>query len=120
MTAARVAVPLAGAMESHVFLPARGEQPVSTRHVLPLPVAAILRRERLARGWTLRRTEREAGVSNGYVSMLERGLRAPSFAVADCLVAAFRLTYHDAEALRSHARHAGRSRPYGGFRYVHD
>jgi DNA-binding XRE family transcriptional regulator len=40
--------------------------------------AALLRSARRARGWTQKRAARQLGVTQAYLSMLERGRRAPS------------------------------------------
>ena len=75
----------------------------STRHYPPAEFGAALRRGRAERGLGLRATARAAGLSPGYLSMLEHGHRSPSESVAEALVNALRLTGDDAETIRSAA-----------------
>ena len=87
------------------------------RHVLPADVAAILRHARHTRGWSLREVARRSGVANGYVSLLERGLRAPSLSVAQALASTLGLSPAEAARLYDHAvDDAGRDYPGTGDR----
>lgn len=75
----------------------------------------MLAAARRDRGWSLREAARRAGVTPGTVVHLEKGRRAPSIAVAEDIIAAYRLPYADAERLRSAAvTDAGRSSPPRG------
>lgn len=52
------------------------------RHELGPELGAELRAARIAAGLGLRQTARLVGINNGYLSLLEAGLRAPSVDVA--------------------------------------
>ena len=64
---------------------------VARRTSTPEAMAAF-RDARLRRGWTLTRAARETGVSRPHLSLLERGLRRPSEAVAEIVIRAYRMT----------------------------
>ena len=51
-------------------------------------LGALLRAERLARGLSLRELSARTGVSNAYLSELERGLHEPSLSVLRAIAAA--------------------------------
>lgn len=72
-----------------------------------------LRGARLRHGWSLTRAARETGVGRPHLSLLERGLRRPSGSVAEAVIAGYRMTPQEADAVRSVAvRLAGRDSPY--------
>jgi transcriptional regulator with XRE-family HTH domain len=74
---------------------------------------AALRDARLRRGWTLSRAARETGISRPHLSLLERGLRRPSEAVAEIIITAYRMTPLEAHDLSEIAvPWAGRHSPY--------
>jgi transcriptional regulator with XRE-family HTH domain len=75
----------------------------STRHYPPAEFGDTLRRRRVERGLGLRAAARAAGLSPGYLSMLEHGHRSPSESVAEALVGTLRLTGDDAETVLSAA-----------------
>ena len=80
------------------------------RHRLPADLAAALRTARHARGLGLREAARTAGVSGGYMHMIEHGDRCPSRAVAEDLIVALDLDRALANGLLDFARpNAGRS-----------
>jgi DNA-binding XRE family transcriptional regulator len=62
--------------------------------------AAVLRRARAARGWTFSEAARRSGVSRRMIGLLEAAQRRPSISTAVALIAAYRLTGDDAEAIR--------------------
>jgi len=78
-------------------------QPTWTRRLLPPDLAADLRHARQARGFTLRHAAALIGVSAGYLSRLERGLRAPRMAVAERWAAVLRVDGDLAGELRDAA-----------------
>ena len=56
---------------------------------------------------------RHTGISRPHISLLERGLRRPSESVAEHLIASYRLTGPEADAIRDIAREwVGRDSPY--------
>ncbi|MGI8696980.1 MAG: helix-turn-helix domain-containing protein [Mycobacteriales bacterium] len=68
---------------------------------LPLPdIGAYIREQRTAAQVSLRHLARTAGVSNPYLSQIERGLRKPSAEVLQPLARALRIS---AESLYQHA-----------------
>jgi DNA-binding XRE family transcriptional regulator len=69
------------------------------RHTIPAHVAGMLRHARHARGWSLRRAGREAGVSASMLVHLEAARRAPSTTVAAAIIRAYGLPPGDATAL---------------------
>ena len=72
-----------------------------------------LRRGRERHGWTMTSAAEHTGVSRLMISLLERGLRRPSESVAETLIAAYRLTGPEADAVRSIALEwVGRDSPY--------
>jgi transcriptional regulator with XRE-family HTH domain len=73
------------------------------RRTLAPDVAELLRRHRLARGWSYRQAAKETGVSYSYLAMLEAAARAPSVVLAEALIDAYGIGPGDAEALRSAA-----------------
>jgi hypothetical protein len=74
---------------------------------------AALRNARLRRGWSLSRAAEETGVSRPHLSLLERGLRRPSETVAEIIIARYRMTPFEADALADVAvAWAGRDSPY--------
>ena len=70
-----------------------------TRQQLPADLAAELRAARHLQGLSLRETAHRGGISAGYLSRLERGLRAPRRAVAERLVDVLRLDGEVADEL---------------------
>ncbi len=60
-----------------------------------------LRRSRVRRGWSMTRAAAETGVSRPMISLLERGLRLPSVSLAEALIAGYRMSATEAEAVRS-------------------
>lgn len=75
----------------------------STRRYPPAEFGDALRRGRAERGLGLRAAARAAGLSPGYLSLLEHGHRSPSESVAEVLVDTLRLTGDDAETVLSAA-----------------
>ena len=72
-----------------------------------------LRRGRERRGWTMTAAARNTGVSRPMISLLEAGLRRPSESLAECLIAAYRLTGAEADAVREISiEWVGRDSPY--------
>jgi DNA-binding XRE family transcriptional regulator len=68
---------------------------------------------RQRRGWSLTRAAEETGVSRPHLSLLERGLRRPSESVAEDIIAAYRMTDAEADAVSAIAvPWAGRDSPY--------
>jgi len=61
--------------------PTQGQR-VWTRHLLPPDLAADLRHAREVKGVSLRVAAKAIGIDAGYLSRLERGLRAPRMSVA--------------------------------------
>jgi transcriptional regulator with XRE-family HTH domain len=83
---------------------------VTRRHRLPADVAAALGAHRLARGLGQREAARRAGISQGYIWLLEHGERCPSVEVAAALADALELGPELAGRLLDVARRdAGRS-----------
>jgi transcriptional regulator with XRE-family HTH domain len=59
------------------------------------------------------RAASEIGISRGYLSLLENGLRRPSSSVAEDLICAYRMTEAEASAVRAIAiPWAGRDSPF--------
>lgn len=58
-----------------------------------LSVGEHLRSARRTRGWSLRQAEDASGVSNGYISQIERGEVEPSPAVLEKLSKAYDIPY---------------------------
>lgn len=56
-------------------------------------IAETLLDGRHAKGWSLRQAEKESGVSNGYISQVEKGTVRPSPAVLQKLAAAYDVPY---------------------------
>lgn len=77
--------------------------PASRRRTLPPDLADELRAARTRAGWTLRQAAPRLGVSVPFLSRLERGLRAPSAAVAERLAGGLALAPPVADRLRAHA-----------------
>jgi len=63
----------------------------SRRHYPPPGFGAVLNAARRRRGLSQRELAADAGISAGYLAMLETDRRAPSKSVADTLVLALRL-----------------------------
>jgi transcriptional regulator with XRE-family HTH domain len=76
----------------------------STRGQLEQATAARLRHPRLSQGLGLHRAAHLTGITAGYLSRLERGLRRPSHRVADQLATALHLDPDLAHALHAEAR----------------
>lgn len=73
----------------------------SRRHYPPPGFGAILSAARRRRGLSQRGLAGAAGISAGYLAMLETDRRAPSESVAELLVDTLRLTGGDAETVLS-------------------
>ncbi|HEX3957842.1 MAG TPA: helix-turn-helix transcriptional regulator [Trebonia sp.] len=74
---------------------------------------AAFRDARLRRGWTLTVAAEQSGVSRPHLSLLERGLRRPSESVAEDIIAAYKMTDAEADAVNEIAvPWAGRDSPY--------
>lgn len=83
------------------------------RSQLSASLAAELRAARLERGLSLLGAAVAAGVSRGYLWLLETGQRCPSLIVADALIEALGMGDESAERLRAVAKtDAGRCSPY--------
>ena len=67
-----------------------------------------LRRGRERRGWTMTAAAGHTGISRPHISLLERGLRRPSTSVAEHMIAAYRLTGPEADAVRDISIEMGR------------
>lgn len=78
------------AVENTPRWPEHGEHP-SRRHLPPPGLGPVLRDARTRSGLSIRETARRAGISYGYLGMLETGRRCPSLSVADALDAALGL-----------------------------
>ena len=75
--------------------------------------AAVLRKGRAARGWSVSEAARQSGVSRRMIGMLEDGERRPSESTAQALIGAYRLTGQRADAVRDIAvPYVGRDSPY--------
>lgn len=75
--------------------------------------AAVLRRYRAARGWTVSEAARRSGVSRRMIGMLEHAQRRPSISTAEALIAAYRITGTDEEEVRAIALpNVGRDSPF--------
>jgi transcriptional regulator with XRE-family HTH domain len=75
----------------------------SYRTLLPKSVGLMLRRARLARGWSLRATAHRIGVSPGYLCNVERGRRAPRTKTAIKIADVLRLAPEERAILLRHA-----------------
>lgn len=64
------------------------------------PVGAFIRRQRELNDISMRQFATMAGISNPYLSQIERGLRAPSEEVLEAIAASLKMS---ADALRSQA-----------------
>jgi transcriptional regulator with XRE-family HTH domain len=72
-----------------------------------------LQSARLRHGWTISQAAQQTGVSRPHLSLLERGLRRPSESVAEDLIAGYRLTGWEADAVRAIAlKFVGRDSPF--------
>jgi transcriptional regulator with XRE-family HTH domain len=89
-----------------------GARRFEARRALPPELGAMLAQARRDHGWSLREAARRVGVTPGTIVHLEKARRAPSLAVAEDIIAAYRLGSFDAERLRSAAVAAGRSSPF--------
>jgi transcriptional regulator with XRE-family HTH domain len=75
--------------------------------------SAILKRYRLARGWSVSEAARRSGVSRRMIGMLEHSQRRPSVTTIENLIDAYRITGRDAEIAHSiGVEWAGRDSPY--------
>jgi transcriptional regulator with XRE-family HTH domain len=63
--------------------------------------AAVLRRYRQAHRWTVSEAARRSGVSRRMIGMLEHAQRRPSYATAERLIDAYRITGADEDAVRA-------------------
>lgn len=84
--------------------PKAGDPPWRSRtaHRSCDPEAAnLLRRARVARGWSVSEAARRSGVGRRMIGMLEAAQRRPSESTAGALVDAYQLTGDDAEAVWS-------------------
>jgi DNA-binding XRE family transcriptional regulator len=61
--------------------------------------AAVLRRARRERGWSVSEAARRSGVSRRMIGMLEAAQRRPSESTAEALIIAYRLSGERAEAV---------------------
>jgi len=68
------------------------------------PLGAYIRRQREMQEMTVRQLAQLAGISNPYLSQIERGLRDPSEQVLDAIAQQLELS---AEALKAHGGHGG-------------
>lgn len=59
--------------------------------VLYRMVAETVKRERLAKGWTLRRLADASGIALGYISEIERGKKDPSLTTIMALAGALNM-----------------------------
>jgi len=88
---------------------------VDTSHQLTPETGRMLRAARLRAGLSLRAAARVVPANHPYLSALEAGRKAPSVAFAEALVAAYRMTGAEAEALLAEAvPGVGRDRRAGG------
>jgi transcriptional regulator with XRE-family HTH domain len=93
-------------MATHRQHPSLRQQPAhwySDHRTLPADLAAELRAARERRGLSLRAAARLAGIDPGYLSRLERGLRAPRRPVVERLVVELDLDPATTEALIAEA-----------------
>jgi transcriptional regulator with XRE-family HTH domain len=67
------------------------------------PIGEFIRRQRELQDMSMRQLANLAGISNPYLSQIERGLRAPSERVLDAIAQQLELS---ADALHAHARAA--------------
>jgi ribosome-binding protein aMBF1 (putative translation factor) len=75
--------------------------------------AAVLRKARAARGWSVSEAARQSGVSRRMIGMLEDAERRPSESTARLLIHAYGLTGRRADAVRDIAvPYVGRDSPY--------
>jgi ribosome-binding protein aMBF1 (putative translation factor) len=75
--------------------------------------AAVLRRARTARGWSVSEAARRSGVSRRMIGMLELAQRRPSVSTAEALIHGYQLTGERADAVRDIAVPcAGRDSPF--------
>jgi transcriptional regulator with XRE-family HTH domain len=73
----------------------------------------MLRHARAIHGWTKSEASRQTGVSRRMLTLLERGERYPSMALAEDLITGYRLDHQLATRLREIALPSvGRSSPY--------
>jgi transcriptional regulator with XRE-family HTH domain len=80
------------------------------RRTPPPSLGRMLRRARIRAGLSQGQLARTAGLTQGYVSLLEAGLRVPSLAVAEALAVPLRLTVRECHTLYGAAiTDAGRS-----------
>lgn len=88
---------------------------IRERRTPPEGLGPMLRSARERAGAGQRETARRAGVSQGYLWLLEAGQRVPSTAVAEVLAEVLALTPEEREQLRAAAvDDAGRSNPARG------
>lgn len=73
------------------------------RRRLPTDVGAMLAGARRRRGWSIRAAAERAGISHGYLWMLEHAERAPSVLVASDLSATLKLDGGERATLMGHA-----------------
>jgi hypothetical protein len=80
-------------------------------------IVTILSQGRKGRGWSYRTAARQMGLSVGMVWMLDHGQRVPSTVVAELLIEGYKLSYAEADLVRSAALpHVGRDwRPPKGY-----
>ena|ERR1700690_2779305 len=75
--------------------------------------AAVLRRYRQARGWTVSEAARRSGISRRMIGMLEHAQRRPSYSTAEALIDAYRITGADEDAVWAIALpNVGKDSPY--------
>lgn len=85
---------------------------IRMRRIPPAELGPMLRAARERAGLGLREAARRAGVSQGYLWLLEASRRAPSAAVAQVLAEVLTLTTEEREQLLAAAvNDAGRSNP---------
>jgi DNA-binding XRE family transcriptional regulator len=75
--------------------------------------AAVLRKARAARGWSVSEAARRSGVSRRMITLLERAERRPSVSTARDLIRVYQLSGQRADAVRDIAvPFAGRDSPF--------
>lgn len=80
-----------------------GARDESTRHYVTAELAAMLAAARRHRGWSQREAARNIGVTYGMIGHLEHCRRAPSAALAERIIDAYRLDHAEAGMLRAEA-----------------
>jgi transcriptional regulator with XRE-family HTH domain len=83
----------------------------SYRRRLTWESAAMIKRARLAKGWTLAEAAKTAGITEAFWWMLENQHRAPSMTTAQAIARVLGLDWDQAEMLYSESvENAGRSK----------